>query len=60
MKDKKFILNADDFGMSEAFNTAILEGYQAGLLKSTSLVTNGEAYGQAIQQIVPADRKSVV
>ena len=24
MSDKKFILNADDFGMSKAFNTAVL------------------------------------
>jgi len=54
MKDKKFILNADDFGISEAFNTAVSEGYQIGLLKSTSLVANGEAYEQAIENVIPA------
>ncbi len=54
MADKKFILNADDFGMSEAFNTAILEGYQAGLLKSTSLVANGQAYEEAVNNVIPA------
>ena len=54
MADKKFILNADDFGMSEAFNTAILEGYQAGLLKSTSLVANGQAYDEAVNNVIPA------
>ena len=33
MADKKFILNADEFGMSKALNRAILEGYAYGLLK---------------------------
>lgn len=27
MSNKKFILNADDFGMSKAFNRAVLDGY---------------------------------
>lgn len=54
MADKKFILNADDFGMSGAYNEAILEGYQFGLLKSTSLVANGEAYEEAINRVIPA------
>jgi len=52
-KDKKFVLNADDFGMSTAFNTAILEGYQAGILKSTSLVANGNAFDEAVNKIIP-------
>ncbi len=52
MADKKFVLNADDFGMSEAFNTAILEGYNAGILKSTSLVANGEAFDEAVSKVV--------
>lgn len=51
---KKFILNADDFGMSEAFNRAVLEGYQAGILKSASLVANGEAFEEAHKNIIPA------
>ena len=51
---KKFILNADDFGMSEAFNRAVLEGYQAGILKSASLVANGEAFEEAHKTIIPA------
>ncbi len=51
---KKFILNADDFGMSEAFNRAVLEGYQAGILKSASLVANGEAFEEAYKNVIPA------
>ena len=54
MSDKKFILNADDFGMSKAFNRAVLEGYSSGILKSASLVANGEAFEEACEKIIPA------
>lgn len=54
MSDKKFILNADDFGMSEAFNRAVLEGYTSGILKSASLTANGEAFEEACKSIIPA------
>ena len=54
MSGKKFILNADDFGMSQAFNTAVLEGYSSGILKSASLVANGEAFEEACEAVIPA------
>ena len=54
MADKKFILNADDFGMSEAYNRAILEGYSSGILKSAGLVANGEAFEEAWKNVIPA------
>ena len=50
---KKFILNADDFGMSGAFNKAVLEGYNFGILKSASLCANGEAFDEAVNDIIP-------
>lgn len=50
---KKFILNADDFGMSEAFNKAVLNGYNFGLLKSASLCANGNAFEEAVNDIIP-------
>ena len=53
MANKKFILNADDFGMSKDINRAVLEGYQTGLLKSASLTANGEAFSDAIENIIP-------
>lgn len=53
MTNKKFILNADDFGMSKDINRAVLEGYQAGLLKSVSLTANGEAFSDAIETVLP-------
>ncbi len=54
MGNKKFILNADDFGMSKAYNTAITEGVQKGILKSASLVANGEAFNEAVEKVIPA------
>lgn len=50
---KKFILNADDFGMSKALNKAVLEGYGEGILKSASLAANGEAFDEAIGFVIP-------
>ena len=50
---KKFILSADDFGMSKAFNKAVLEGYEFGILKSCSLCANGEAFDEAISDVIP-------
>ena len=48
---KRFILNADDFGMSKAFNKAVFEGSKEGILKSASLVANGNAFDEAIELI---------
>ncbi len=50
---KKFILNADDFGLCKAINCAVLEAYQHGILKSASIVANGEAFDEAINTILP-------
>lgn len=53
MSNKKFILNADDFGMSKAFNKAVLDGYNHGFLTSASLCANGEAFEPAVNEIIP-------
>lgn len=50
---KRFILNADDFGMSKDLNRAVLEGNQAGLLKSASLSANGESFDEAVNNVIP-------
>lgn len=54
LSEKKFILNADDFGMSEAYNRAVLEGYEYGILKSASITANGEAFEEAWEKVIPA------
>ena len=50
---KKFILNADNFGMTPDYNRAVLNGYNNGFLKSASIVANGEAFDTAINEILP-------
>jgi len=51
--NKKFILNADDFGMSNAFNKAVLDGYNNGFLTSASICANGKAFDAAVNDIIP-------
>lgn len=57
--NKKFILNADDFGMSEDYNKAVLEGYggnkgvKDGILTSASLCANGICFEDAVNNIIP-------
>ncbi len=53
MSNKKFILNADDFGMNQDFNRAVLEGYNFGFLRNASICANGEAFESAINEILP-------
>ena len=53
MINKKFVLNADDFGLSQAHNQAVLEGYVNGFLTSASLCANGEAFESAVHDILP-------
>lgn len=53
MVNKKFILNADDFGKSKAHNKAVLDGYHNGFLTSASILANGEAFNAAVNEIIP-------
>lgn len=53
MGNKKFILNADDFGMSKAFNKAVLDGYNNGFLTSASVAANGKAFDTAVNEVIP-------
>lgn len=53
MINKKFILNADDFGLTPNHNQAVLEGYNNGFLTSASLCANGEAFNSAVHDILP-------
>lgn len=50
---KKFILNADDFGMSKEHNKAVLDGFNNGFLTSASLCANGKAFSAAVNDILP-------
>ncbi|MCI1632735.1 MAG: ChbG/HpnK family deacetylase [Liquorilactobacillus nagelii] len=45
---KRVIINADDFGMSEAFNYGVIRAVQAGVVSSTSIMINQPAAKHAI------------
>ena len=53
MVKKYFVLNANNFGISQQYNQAILEGYINGFLTSATLCANGEAFDNAIHDILP-------
>ena len=53
MIEKKFILNADGFGISKEQNQGVLEGYVNGYLTSASLCANTEAFDNAVNDILP-------
>ncbi len=50
---KKLIINADDFGITKETNEAIKQGFEAGIITSTSLIVNLEAFEHAIFNILP-------
>lgn len=43
------IINADDFGMSEEVNEAVIRAYKEGVLTTTSLMVTGAAFEQAVE-----------
>lgn len=45
---KQLIINADDFGMSEAFNYGVIKAYKDGIVSSTSIMINMEAAEHAL------------
>ncbi len=53
MSEKKFILNADDFGLSQYHNQAVLEGYVNGFLTSASICANTDAFDSAVNDVLP-------
>ncbi len=48
MKMKSLIVNADDFGLTEGVNRAILDGHRKGIITSTTLMANGMAFEPAV------------
>ena len=46
---RQLIVNADDFGMSEAVNEAVIRAHREGVLTSASLMVTGAAAAQAVR-----------
>jgi predicted glycoside hydrolase/deacetylase ChbG (UPF0249 family) len=45
----RLIVNADDFGLTEGTNQAIVDACRTGIVTSTSLLANGDAFDHAIR-----------
>ena len=48
-RQHRLIVNADDFGISEEVNEAVIRAYREGVLTSTSLMVTGAAFAQAVE-----------
>lgn len=45
---KKLIVNADDFGLTEGVNRAIVNGHRNGIITSATLMANGGSFDSAV------------
>lgn len=59
MEMKRLIVNADDFGLTRQVNQAIINGHFFGLISSTSLLANGQAFESAVALSREAPRLGV-
>ena len=48
MSEKKLIVTADDFGLTEGINKGIIDACRKGIVTRTSIMANGEAFEHAI------------
>jgi hopanoid biosynthesis associated protein HpnK len=46
---RRLIVNADDFGLTRGVSQAIVRAHQGGIVTSTSLLANGEAFDLAVE-----------
>lgn len=46
---KRLIINADDFGFTRDVNAGIVHAHRCGILTSTTLMANGEAFDDAVR-----------
>ena len=56
---RRLIINADDFGLTQGVNRAIVEGHEHGVVSSATLMANGGAFEDAIQRAKSTPRLSV-
>jgi len=56
---RRLIVNADDFGLTQGVNRAIVEAHASGIVTSATLMANGGAFEDAIGRARSAPRLSV-
>lgn len=47
---KSLIVNADDFGMTAGVNAGIIQAFREGIVTSTTLMANGDAFDDAVER----------
>ena len=48
---KRLIVNADDFGFTRGVNAGVVRAYETGIVTSTTIMANGEAFEDAIELV---------
>jgi hopanoid biosynthesis associated protein HpnK len=56
---RQLIVNADDFGLTQGVNRAIVEAHCHGIVTSATLMANGRAFEDAIEGAISNSRMSV-
>jgi len=56
---RRLIVNADDFGYTAGVNRAIVEGHVHGIVTSSTLMANGSAFADAVEQAKQLSQLSV-
>lgn len=56
---RRLIVNADDFGLTQGVNRAIVEAHSHGIVTSSTLMANGRAFDDAVQRATSATGLSV-
>jgi len=56
---RRLIVNADDFGLTRGVNRAIIESHRGGIVTSSTLMANGQAFEDAIVHAKSASRLSI-
>jgi hopanoid biosynthesis associated protein HpnK len=46
---RRLIINADDFGFTSGVNSGIVQAYKTGIVTSTTIMANGDAFEEAIE-----------
>jgi chitin disaccharide deacetylase len=47
---KRLIVNADDFGYTRGVNSGVIRGFRDGIITSTTIMANGAAFEDAVEQ----------
>jgi hopanoid biosynthesis associated protein HpnK len=56
---RRLIVNADDFGLTRGVNRAIVESHRDGIVTSSTLMANGQAFEDAIVHAKSTSRLSI-